>query len=71
MEKTLQRLGSKFEVVPLTADSAFVKPASILYELDGALWHDEGFGAYQARAQGRSADATSTGRRRRRSSSNS
>ncbi|KAF6263726.1 NUDIX hydrolase domain-like protein [Scenedesmus sp. NREL 46B-D3] len=35
VEKTLQRLGSKFEVVPLPGDSAFVRPASILYELDG------------------------------------
>jgi hypothetical protein len=35
VEKTLQRLGSKFEVVPLPGDSAFVRPASIMYELDG------------------------------------
>jgi hypothetical protein len=35
VEKTLQRLGSKFEVLPLPGDSAFVRPASIMYELDG------------------------------------
>jgi hypothetical protein len=35
VEKTLQRLGTSFEVVPLPGDSAFVRPASILYELDG------------------------------------
>eukprot|EP00878_Enallax_costatus_P006192 GHUV01006491.1.p1 GENE.GHUV01006491.1~~GHUV01006491.1.p1 ORF type:complete len:285 (+),score=46.58 GHUV01006491.1:220-1074(+) len=35
MAKTLARLGSKFEIVPLPGDSAFVQPASIHYELDG------------------------------------
>lgn len=36
VEQTLMRLGSSFEVVPLPSDSAFVQPASVLYELDGA-----------------------------------
>lgn len=36
MEKTLKRLGS-FEVVPTPGPSAFVKPASIMYELDGTF----------------------------------
>lgn len=35
VEKTIKRLGSKFDLVPLPGDSPFVKPASILYELDG------------------------------------
>ena len=36
MEKTLRRLGG-FREVPLDAASPFVRPASILFELDGAL----------------------------------
>jgi hypothetical protein len=36
VEKTLQRLGSKFELVPLPAEgSMYVKPASVMFELDG------------------------------------
>lgn len=36
VEKTLQRLGSKFEMVPLPAEgSMYVKPAAVMYELDG------------------------------------
>jgi hypothetical protein len=34
MDRILQRLGPKFEEVPIQ-ESAFVKPASILYEMDG------------------------------------
>ncbi|KAF8059720.1 folE1 [Scenedesmus sp. PABB004] len=33
--KTLARLGSTFEVSPLPGDSAFVRPKSVFYELDG------------------------------------
>ena len=32
----IKRLGPKFEEVPLEKDSAFVKPRSLFYELDGA-----------------------------------
>lgn len=36
IHKTLQRLGSKFELVPLSAEgSMYIKPASVMYELDG------------------------------------
>lgn len=34
MDRILQRLGPQFEEVPIT-DSVYVKPASILYEIDG------------------------------------
>jgi hypothetical protein len=36
VEKTLQRLGSQFEMVPLPAEgSMYIKPASVMFELDG------------------------------------
>jgi len=35
LQTTLSRLGSKFETVPLDGTSPYVRPASILYELDG------------------------------------
>ena len=34
MDKILQRLGPKFEEIPIQ-ESLFVKPASILYDIDG------------------------------------
>jgi hypothetical protein len=39
VEKTLARLGSKFEMQPLPAEgSMYVKPAAVMYELDGELY---------------------------------
>lgn len=38
LETTLQRLGSQFQEVSIQ-ESAFVKPASVLYELDGEGTH--------------------------------
>eukprot|EP00775_Hariotina_reticulata_P004164 gene4164-4412_t len=35
VEKTLQRLGTQFDIIPPPSDSAFVRPASVMYQLDG------------------------------------
>ncbi len=35
IQETLQRLGTRFEEVPLKTASPFVKAKSIMYELDG------------------------------------
>jgi hypothetical protein len=40
IEKTLQRLGSTFDMVPLPAEgSNYIKPASVMFELDGKHLH--------------------------------
>jgi len=44
IHKTRQRLGSKFELVPLPSEgSLYIKPASVMYELDGERWFLTGF----------------------------
>lgn len=36
VDKTLQRLGSQFDMVPLPAEgSMYIKPASVMFDLDG------------------------------------
>lgn len=41
VEKTLKRLGTSFEMVPLPSEgSMYVKPAAVMFELDGEHVHE-------------------------------